>query len=325
MSKKLFSMYCSADAIQGYHEERERALALLDKHLKGIAGVVVLGVEDPQWIYGQATFPLEDGQPLKLLDRFTTIASNGVFDALLVKGEPAAILFTSESLKKRFEDHPAFRRVRSLFRLVPEFRPEPSGPKRGIAATVKGWFGGAPADPAQRLAAAAADLSSTLAKRLQTESDPAEATHLLLGLFQSGAVDKAISALEVRVTNEPTDAVGATVLAIAYSELRDHKQAFKYAKLAIGRKNPPPEAWLWFAKEAWSEGSTIEGLEALDRLGDKVPDRWPRSVRCGVLRVRSALLCQKGAHREASAVLQRAIDLDGNDLPDLAPEKRIPC
>ena len=314
MSRKLFSMYCSANAIEGYRDERERALALLDKHLRGKAGVVVLGVGDPNWIYGQATFPIEDGEPLKFLDRFATVASNGLFNALLDKGKPDAILFTNEELKKRFEGHPAFRRARSLFRLVPDFRADPVAPKRGLLATVKGWFGKSATTTQDEHAAVVARLSDTFAERLRTEGDIAEATQLLLGLFQSGAIDKGISALEARVAGQPADAVGSTMLAIAHSELRDHDQAFKHAQVAIGLKDPPAEAWLWFAKEAWSVGSTTEGLAALDRIGEKTPERWPRSLRSGILMVRSALLFKSGAPNEACAALERACNLDGNNL-----------
>lgn len=311
MARNFSPMYCSLDAIDGMHEEKHRAELLFRNHLRGAAGIIVLALEDPEWVYGQATFPHEHGQPFKFVDRFSTVVSNRVLDVLVAEGEPSAILFVDTSLKARFEHHQAFVRVRSLFRQVTEFRAEPQ--TGGFFSRIRRSFARA-VDPIVKGIKAENRLNPV---KIYTDSLMRSETlpELLMSvamLYLYCSLDKAQEILEARVRAKPEDVVAHTGLTLLLSDFGDHTAALAQARKATELVNPPSEAFLWRAKEAWWAEETAEGLVALSRI-QSPPAHWPRIAHRGMEAVRAALLAQEGKHAAAAQAIESAIEIDGSD------------
>jgi predicted Zn-dependent protease len=305
-------MYCRQDGIAGFGEERERARTLLARYLDGKPGIVLLPLEDPDWVYGQASFCLEEGAPFKFVDRFTTVARNNVLESLAVEGRPAAILFSDAALKQRFEGHQAFVCLKPLFRLVNEFVKEEGG--NSVFRRIRNFFShqvepAAPLD-GKTVARNAVQLFS---ERIGTEEGLSEVFLGLFLLYHYCSLDTARTVLEARIANRPDDPVGVTALAWLLSGFGDHPAALDCARRACALPNPPPEALLCHAMQAWWAEEAEEGLQALARIGP-APAHWSLRVQCGVHTVEGALLALRGKHEGAAHALQQAIEIDGRGL-----------
>lgn len=310
MTRDLSPMYCRLAGIAGFDEERERAQALLARHLDGKPGVVVLALEDPDWVYGQASFCLEEGAPFKFIDRFATVASNNVLGSLAVEGRPTAILFSDAALKQRFESHQAFARLKALFRLVNEFKKQEGG-GNSVFRRIRNFFSHkvepvAPLDSAT----VARDFVQAVSGRLGTEEQISEAFQLMFGLHHYCSLDTARQLLETRTVNRPDDPVGLTALAWLLSGFGDHAASLDCARRACALSSPPPEAFLCLAMEAWWAGEAEEGLQTLARICP-APAHWSLRVRRGVHTVEGALLALRGEHQGAARALRQAIEIDG--------------
>jgi tetratricopeptide (TPR) repeat protein len=306
MTSAYSPTYCPLDEIEGLHEERERALALLARHAGSAPAIVLLGLDDPDWVYGQATFVHEEGKPFKFCDRFTTVASNRVLDTLRRSGAPKRILFVDGRLKGRFESHPAFSSVRSLFQLVPEFVPEPSaGLLSRMKDRIKRVFDLTAKSKDERV-----DPVSVYRRCLTKQENLEERVKSLFALNHYCALDHAQQALEERLAAAPGDADTRVLLAMLLSEFGDHVAAAQLIRAACKAPAPAPEAWAWLAKECWFEGATEEGLAALARL-TAVPAWWPDAMNFQLAALRAALLSQKGDQAGAVAAYRDALELSG--------------
>lgn len=312
MTRELGPMYCRLDAIEGFHEECERARSLLARHLDGKPGIVLLALEDPDWVYGQATFCLEEGAPFKFVDRFATVASNNVLGSLAAEGRPVAILFSDAALKQRFEGHQAFARMQPLFRLVTEFVKEPGG--NSIFRRIRKFFSHQvqPAEPTDGLTVARNGVQ-LFSERLGTEDQLSELFLEMFGLYHYCSLDTARAVLESRIANRPDDPAGLTALAWLLSGFRDNAPALDCARRACALPDPPPEALLCHAMQAWWAEEAEEGLQALARIGP-AQAQWPLRVRRGVHTVEGALLSLQGEHDRAAHALRQAIEIDGRGV-----------
>jgi len=314
--REFFPMYCSAAAIRGFEAEKHRAAELLTKHLSGKPGIVLLAMEDPDWIYGQATFPYpaEQEVPLKFLDRFTTLSVSRALDTLATEGRASAILFTDSETKQRFTAHPAFIRVSHLFRLIPDFRAP--APRPGLLSSFKGWLGKSrPIEPEKEIDAIELARNSLriFTKRIRQGSNLIDTLHFGMGFYHYCSLDKFIEVLRARVAEHPNDANSQAALAVILSDVGDHAAALPQARVAAGLKNAPPEAHLWRAKAAWWLGEWQEGLEAMARVGPP-PGHWTVEFRRAVEALRSALLAGNGDLQEAISALNSAHDLDSSRI-----------
>lgn len=311
MTRDFSTIYCHLHAIGGMYEEKVRAESLLHKHLKGAPGIVLLALEDPDWVYGQATFAYGHGQPFKFVDRFTTVVSNRVLDVLTAEGKPSAILFVDAPLKLKFERHEAFARVKPLFRQVTEFRAEQGD--GGIFRRIKKLFT-RPVEPISKAdkAANCREGVKIYSERIKREEKLSELLLFLFGLYHYCSLDKAQEVLEARVAAKPDDVVARTGLTLLLSEFGDHETALAHARAATELPDAPPEAFLWRAKEAWWAEESTEGLKALAQIQTS-PVHWPRITRRGVETVRAALLGQQGDYVAAAQALETALDIDGSD------------
>jgi tetratricopeptide (TPR) repeat protein len=293
------------------HEEKVRAESLLNKHLQGAPGIVLLALEDPDWVYGQATFAYHGDKPLKFVDRFTTVVSRRILDALTAKGKPSAILFVDAPLKLKFERHAAFAQVKPLFRQVTEFRADPEGGgifgwiKRCLPRTVE------PIPKADEAESCRKGVK-VYSERIMREEKLSELLLFLFGLYHYCSLDKAQEVLEARVAAKRNDVVARTGLTLLLSEFGDHDTALAHARTATALPDAPLEAFLWHAKEAWWAEESTEGLKTLTRIRTS-PARWPRITRRGVEAVRAALLSQQGDHDAAAQTLENALDIDGSN------------
>lgn len=100
-------MYCRLDQIQGWEKHAERAQRMLIRDQFGARAAVALETGDPDWIYVQTNLKLDPGDPapFKFLDRLQEIASNGVFDRLVVEGGLEMVWCENEALRERFKKH----------------------------------------------------------------------------------------------------------------------------------------------------------------------------------------------------------------------------
>lgn len=311
--RKLFPMYCGLDAIAGFHEERERGERLLRAHLPQQAGIVLLEVEDPDWVYGQTTFRYqpEHEKPLKFLERFATLTSNRALPTLASAGAPAAILFVDAALKDRFEKHRAFAEVRHLFRLAADFRVPTK--RSSLFGRIKNWFPQSPAvapESPTDTAQVARDSVHLHVERARTHEDLVEVLMSGLMLYQVCAIDNFVAALEERVNAAPDDAVGRTALAMLLTDLGDHAAGLEQARAATELADAPGEAFLWHAKAAWWGNVADEGLAALNEIRT-VPEAWPPSIRSALHALRGALLADLGETELAISALRAAIDIEG--------------
>lgn len=315
MTRKFAPMYCRQQAIADMLEEKTRAETLLKKHLQGKAGIVVLGTEDPDWVYCQASFALESGEPYKLVDRFQTIVSNNVLGVLAMAGAPQAIVFVDRVLMARFERHQAFAMVKTRFLLVNEFlaAPPASSIFAGWAGRIIELFGSllSPQDPLDSIAVAR-ESRLVYATCMRNEQSLSELLLLMFGLHQCCSLDAAQQVLEQRIAKQPGDGVALTALAVLLSEWGEHGAALDVARRAVALPEPAPEALLLLAKECWWAEHGDEGLQMLERLGAGPPD-WPRSVRCALQALRGALLALRDEHASAAQAFAAAIDIDGSE------------
>lgn len=313
-TRKLFSVYCGLDTISGFHEERERAERLLATHLPQEAGIVLLDVGDPDWVYGQATFRYqpEHKKPLKFLERLTTLATNRALPILASVGAPAAILFTDSALKERFEGHSAFAEVRHLFRLAADFRTPTKSDS--VFRKVTDWFAQRRLEQPESqidLVKFARESVQLHVERVRTHEDFVEVLMSGLMLYQACSVDSFVGALEERVRAMPDDVVGRTALAMLLTDLGDHAKGLEQSRAATKLGGAPPEAFLWHAKAAWWSGLADEGLAALAGLR-LLPEAWPPSARCALHALRGALLAASGETELAIAALREAIEIEGS-------------
>jgi tetratricopeptide (TPR) repeat protein len=321
--RRFFPMYCSASAISGFGAEKEKAEQLLAREFGQRSGMVLLPLENNDWVYGQATFhypdpndpdPDPDGLPLKFLERHSTLVSNRALSILAVFGKPEAILFTDAALMARLERNRAYADVKHLFRLITAFAPIPRS--QGIFANIRDRFGGslsaslAEREPTTNEADVAREGIEIHKDRLRDEQVLRELVLFVYVLYAYCALDVAHDTLVARAAARQSDPVGRCGLAMLLSALGDHEGALAHAREAVENSNPPPEALLWFAKESWVVGDAAEGLVALERLGTP-PTSWPAILKRGAFTVRAALQSKAGDHAASAATLEQAIDLHG--------------
>ncbi|WP_341987601.1 tetratricopeptide repeat protein [Azorhizobium sp. AG788] len=320
MSRNPFSMYCSADQIAGFEMEKTRADRILAQHAGGGPAIVILAIEDINWVYGQANFPYpaDMENSLKFLDRFSTLASNSALEVLSQGRDPMRIFFVDAIFKARFETHKAYASVKSQFRLVADFergpKAEASGVLHGIKRVASKLWGQPPLAPKPEIDAAetARKCVKTCVNRLQSETNLSEILLFGVMLLRVCSLDAFLDALMQRVAARPSDVIGQTALAMVLTDFGDTAAGLTRARIARGLPMPPPELYVWQAKAAWRRGETWEGLQALDDMCP-APANWPLSIRAGLLALRAALLSQQGEHETAAYCLKQAVEIDGSD------------
>lgn len=312
----LSPMYCGLDLIAGLEREKARAERLLERYFPdGEAGLVVLGVDDPDFVYVQANFVYQEDhrRPFKFVDRFATLAANRALEIVGAAGGATGILFVDRALKARFEQHPAFALVVPQFRLAADFpaaAPE-GGLFGGLRRAAAALSGGGEGDGRQRSSRSENPVKALkiYTKAIRTTSSLKELFTLGFAFLHYGSLDLFPSAIEQRVQANPRDGLARTALAAVLIDFGDWARGLEAARLATTLPDQPPEAWLWAAKGEWLAGRTQAALEALE--GCRAPTIWPREVRMRALALRAVVMASAGLREGALAATVAALEVEG--------------
>lgn len=313
MTRSMSPMYCRLNAISGFSDEKVAAELMLERFCPGYNAVAILGTEDEHFIYGQSNFKLDvdDEYDFKFIDRFATISTNGVLDALNSAGRPKAILFMDADVRARFDAHPAFRRVRALFRDAHTFAGAPGRASPTFfgraASRLSGLVGlqpsaGAPAGASPETMAARVDGAQTLAELIET----------CFFFDFDCALDLYESALTRRVERDPRDATALTARGLLRVDLGSLQEGLNDLRRGYA-EGGPDLCGLWLAKAAWRLGQPQEAVDRLPPVSS-INRRWSRRVRSAVHVLRGLALYDLGRPGEAVIAFQEALDHDGSQL-----------